>query len=107
MSDRPHFTSSYSRKPYNEIVEDILNEITKGTTKEKFVFKSSQFDYLLPARARNVVEIEGTANGKKLVFEKNSDYVFLADRSVVSWKGKTRPDDGTEFKVTYSFKNPS
>jgi hypothetical protein len=107
MTDRPNFASSYSRKPYNEIVEDILNDITKGIAREKFVFKGAQPDYLLSTRPRNIVNVEGTARGRQHVFEKNSDYVFLEDRGVLSWRGTARPDEGTEFKVTYAFKDAS
>ncbi|HKU50713.1 MAG TPA: baseplate J/gp47 family protein [Nitrososphaera sp.] len=111
MESRPNnftLSSSYTRKPYTEIVEDILNDITKGIAREKFVFKGSQPDYLLSARPRGIVEIEGTSRGRKYVFEKNSDYAFLEERGVVAWGGgATRPDEGTEFKVTYTFKDAS
>ena len=45
--------------------------------------------------------------GSKHGFENGQDYVFLEDRGVLSWKGKSKPDDGTLFEVTYSFKEPS
>lgn len=107
MTERPNAPSSYSRKPYQEIVESILNQITKGLTTETIVFRASQLDYLMATQPKNIVSIEGIVNSKKHTFEKGIDYVFLEERGVLSWKGTVRPDEGTGFKVTYAFKEVS
>ena len=107
-AERPNYsTSSYTRKPYQEIVQDILDQITKGLTKEKLVFRARQLDYLLTSRPREIISIEGIAASRKHIFEKGQDYVFLEDRGVLTWKGKVKPDEGTVFQVTYAFKEPS
>ena len=107
-AERPNYsTSSYTRKPYQEIVQDILDQITKGLTKEKLVFRARQLDYLLTSRPREIISIEGINASRKHIFEKGQDYVFLEDRGVLTWKGKVKPDEGTVFQVTYAFKEPS
>ena len=107
-AERPNYsTSSYTRKPYQEIVQDILDQITKGLTKEKLVFRARQLDYLLTSRPREIISIEGITASRKHTFEKGQDYVFLEDRGVLTWKGKVKPDEGTVFQVTYAFKEPS
>ena len=107
-AERPNYsTSSYTRKPYQEIVQDILDQITKGLTKEKLVFRARQLDYLLTSRPREIISIEGITASRKHIFEKGQDYVFLEDRGVLTWKGKVKPDEGTVFQVTYAFKEPS
>lgn len=104
---RNYSTSSYNRKPYQEIVQDILDQITKGLTKERIVFRARQLDYLLASRPREIISIEGMAASRKHTFEKGQDFVFLEDRGVLTWKGKIKPDEGTVFQVTYAFKEPS
>jgi hypothetical protein len=108
MSDRPNaISSSYSRKSYPEIVDEILDQITKGITKEKLVFRPGQFDYLLASRPKSILGIEGIVRSKKHAFEKGFDYLFFEDRGVISWRGTVKPDEGTEFRVTYAFKESS
>ena len=84
-----------------------MDQITKGLTKEKLVFRARQLDYLLSSRPREIISIEGIAASRKHIFEKGQDYVFLEDRGVLTWKGKVKPDEGTVFQVTYAFKEPS
>lgn len=108
ISGRPNYaSSSYGRKPYQEIVEDILNQITKGLTREKILFSGHQLDYLLASRPRDIISVEGVAGSKQHTFEKGQDYLFLEERGVLAWRGKVKPDEGTSFQVTYSFKEPS
>lgn len=109
LSERPKAvsSSSYSRKSYQEIVDEILDQITKGITKEKIFFRPGQFEYLLSSRPKSVIDIEGIVRSKPHSFEKGMDYLFFEDRGVISWRGTIKPDDGTEFKVTYAFKESS
>lgn len=108
MSERPNnFASSYARKSYEEIVQAILDQITKGSAKEKIVFRGSQMEYQLKSHPLALVAVEGIAGGKKYTFEKGSDYVFVEERGVLAWRGKTKPDEGTEFTVAHIFKEPS
>jgi baseplate J-like protein len=108
ISERPSIASSYSRKPYSEIVEDILDQITKGIAKEKIIFRSSQREYLLAARSiKSLVGIDGVVGGKRYSFEKGLDYEYHEDRKVLAWKGQVRPDTGTEFRISYTFRESS
>jgi uncharacterized phage protein gp47/JayE len=101
----------YSRKHYKEIVDEILDQITKGVTKEIYTFKASQVEYPLSFRPINsIVKIEGKLDGKEHhTFDKDSYHLRQDSKSMIlAWKeGAVKPDEGTDFEVTYIFREPS
>lgn len=104
-------TTFYSRKHYKEIVNEILDQITKGITKEIHTFKASQVEYPLSFRPINsgVVKIEGKLDGKEHhTFDKDSYHLHQDSKSMVlAWKEEAvKPDEGTDFEVTYIFREP-
>jgi uncharacterized phage protein gp47/JayE len=104
-------TTFYSRKHYKEIVNEILDQITKGVTKEIHTFKASQVEYHLSFRPINsIVKIEGKLGGREHhTFDKDSYHLLQDSKSMVlAWKeGAVKPDEGTDFEVTYIFREPS
>jgi hypothetical protein len=104
-------TTFYSRKHYKEIVNEILDQITKGVTKEIHTFKASQVEYHLSFRPiSSIVKIEGKLGGREHhTFDKDSYHLLQDSKSMVlAWKeGAVKPDEGTDFEVTYIFREPS
>lgn len=99
-------SSSYTRKHYEEIVEEILNQITEGLKTEPIKFIAAKLEYELKHPPKEIKSVEGTSNGRKETFRQGIDYVFAEHRKVLTWTG-TKPDNQTEFRVTYSFVHPS
>jgi uncharacterized phage protein gp47/JayE len=104
-------TPFYSRKHYKEIVNEILDQITKGVTKEIHTFKASQLEYHLGFRPiSSIVKIEGKLDGREHHTFGNDSYHLLQDSKsmVLAWKeGAVKPDEGTDFEVTYISHEPS
>lgn len=100
-------TSPHSRKPYRDIVEDILEQITKGVAKEKHVYETAKVKYALEFKpVRRIVRIEGIRGGEGHSFENAIDYV-LSNDGMLEWIGTNKPDEKSEFKVSYVFSDPS
>lgn len=100
-------TSPHSRKPYRDIVEDILEQITKGVAKEKHVYEAAKVKYALEFKpVRRIVRVEGIRDGERHLFENAVDYVLSSD-GMLDWIGTNKPDEKSEFKVSYVFSDPS
>jgi uncharacterized phage protein gp47/JayE len=94
------------KKSYSQIVENILEQITKGLANEKHLFDSSKVKYGLEFKpVKDIVKVEGILKGERHVFVKDTDYKL--DNSMVAWIGTDKPDDKSEFKVSYTFGQPS
>ncbi len=102
----------YTKKQYQEIVQDILAQVVQGIAKEKQTFSNQKLKYELECRAENkpvkdVVKIEGFFKGNKYTFQKEKDYRL--NNNHVEWfsNGESeKPDDRSNFTVTYIFDDP-
>lgn len=106
-----HHPSFYSRKYYQEIVDEILDQVTKGIIKERYTFKTLQAKYPLSFRSIGIgiMKVEGKLDGREHIFEKDSYSLLLNSKyQMFVWnQGTIKPDEGTEFQVTYTFREPS
>jgi hypothetical protein len=97
----------FQKKTYDEIVDDIIEQLTKGVIKEKNDWNSDQFKYKLrntPVRA--IVKVEGLLRGSQHTFVKGSDYRQTAND--LEWINRgEKPDDATPFHVSYTFGEPT
>lgn len=94
------------RKSYKDIVDDVLAQITKGVAKEKHVYERIKVKYRLEfSPVRRITRVEGLLKGEKRSFDENVDY-RLSD-NMLEWTGENRPDEKTEFYVSYIFSEPS
>jgi hypothetical protein len=102
----------YTKKQYQEIVQDILAQVVQGIAKEKQTFSNLQLKYELECRAENkpvkdIVKIEGFFKGNTYTFQKEKDYRL--NNNHVEWfdNGEAeKPDDRSNFTVTYIFDDP-
>lgn len=97
----------FRKKTYPEIVDDILEQLTKGVIKEKYDWDPDQFKYKLrntPVRA--IVKVEGLLRGSQHTFVNAGDYRRTGNN--VEWVSPgEKPDDATPFYVSYTFGEPS
>src|SRR6478672_10300584 len=102
----------YTKKQYQEIVQDILAQVVQGIAKEKQTFSNLQLKYELECRAENkpvkdIVKIDGFFKGNTYTFQKEKDYRL--NNNHVEWfdNGEAeKPDDRSNFTVTYIFDDP-
>ena len=96
---------SFTKKQYDEIVEDVLAQITKGIVNERHEFDFKKAGYMLSSKpVKEIIKIEGILNGTHNTFKKDEDY-FLKDDSVLWREEGEAPDDSTYFFVNYIFGN--
>lgn len=94
------------RKSYKDIVDDILAQITKGVAKEKHVYERIKVKYRLEfSPVKRITRVEGLIKGERRPFDEGVDY-RLSD-NMLEWVGENRPDEKTEFYVSYIFSEPS
>lgn len=94
------------RKSYKDIVDDILAQITKGVAKEKHVYERIKVKYRLEfSPVKKITRVEGLIKGERRSFDEGADY-RLSD-NMLEWVGENRPDEKTEFHVSYIFSEPS
>ena len=109
----------YNKKRYNEIVDDILQHITRGQTSEKHLFSNSNRIYKLESLPENKLvngemEVRGFLNGISHTFSYNKDY-RIRDKTSIEWNiGEdnsrdinNRPDENSIFEISYVFNNSS
>src|SRR5574341_46447 len=96
----------FVRKSYNEIIESVLSQITKGIVNEKHEYAANKTTYRLAhPDALEIVRIDGTAKGVPMVFHKDVDYRLSND--MVEWlNAGGKPDDHTPFFVNYKLNSP-
>lgn len=94
---------TYVSKTYDEIVEHILSQITKGVVNEKHVYEPHRSRYRLAnTPVKRIVKVEGLLRGSRHVFRSDIDYRLVDD--MIEWlPGGDRPDDMTAFYVNYVF----
>ena len=101
--------TSYANRPYSEIADSILEQITKAVVNEKQMFETARVGYRLgsdPEKVRDIVKVEGLLKGAQYVFKKDSDY-RLSGGNLLWIRGGQRPDERTPFYVSYIFGQPS
>jgi uncharacterized phage protein gp47/JayE len=108
----------YNKKRYIEIVDDILQHITRGQTSEKHLFSNSSRIYKLESLPENKlvvgeIEVRGFLNGTSHTFSYDKDYK-IRDSTSVEWnisennpRDISRPDEHSIFEVSYVFNNSS
>lgn len=95
----------FAKKEYEEIVDDIISQITKGIIREKHEFIEGGKKYkLLHVPVKEILKIEGMFKGNKKIFKKGVDY--RQNEDFVEWL-KDTPDNLTSFFVSYIFNEPS
>ncbi|HTY90422.1 MAG TPA: baseplate J/gp47 family protein [Methanocella sp.] len=97
---------TFVRKSYNDIVDSILSQITRGIVNEKFEYVAVRPKYRLEyPGAQGIVKVEGTVNGARFLFTKGIDFTF--SENSIEWLDKTRPDNHTPFTVYYTIDVPT
>jgi len=109
----------YNKKRYIEIVDDILQHITRGQTSEKHLFSNSNRIYKLESLPENKlvvgeIKVRGFLNGNPNTFEYDRDYK-IKDTTSIEWnisennysRDVNRPDENSIFEVSYVFNNSS
>ena len=95
-------TTLLIRRPYGELVDDILTSVVGGVVNEPIRFDIKVLTYPLAEPAGGVRGITGTAGGEPRTFLLEIDFVFGAATNVVIWLDDgTLPDDGSTFFVDY------
>ncbi len=94
---------AFTKKQYNEIVEDVLAQITKGIVSERHTFDSKKLSYdLSSAPVKDIVKVEGMLNGTHHTFKKGRDY-WLKNNSITWQDNEEKPDESAYFFVNYIF----
>jgi uncharacterized phage protein gp47/JayE len=108
----------YNKKRYIEIVDDILQHITRGQTSEKHLFSNSTRIYKLESLPENKlvvgeIDVRGFLNGNHHTFSYDKDYK-IRDKTSIEWnisennsRDINRPDENSIFEVSYVFNNSS
>ena len=108
----------YNKKRYIEIVDDILQHITRGQTSEKHLFSNSSRIYKLESLPENKfvvgeIKVRGFLNGNPHNFSYDRDYK-IRDTNSIEWnisentsRDISRPDENSLFEVSYVFNNSS
>jgi uncharacterized phage protein gp47/JayE len=109
----------YNKKKYIEIVDNILQHITRGKTSEKHLFSNSSRIYKLESLPENKlvvgeIEVRGFLNGTPHTFSYDKDYK-IRDTTSIEWnvsennysRDISRPDENSIFEVSYVFNNSS
>lgn len=99
---------SFRRRPYPEVLDNLLTGILGGVTAESHPFPPSPaggppYRYALekPPVGR-VVSVYGSRNDQPVTFKADADYQLGADDQSLEWlPGAQLPDDGSLFHVNY------
>ncbi|MGD8960689.1 MAG: hypothetical protein PVI27_12650, partial [Desulfobacteraceae bacterium] len=99
---------SFRRRPYPEVLDNLLTGILGGVTAEAHPFPPSTaggppYRYALekPPVSR-VISVYGSRNDQPVTFKADADYQLGADAQSLEWlPGAQLPDDGSLFHVNY------
>jgi hypothetical protein len=99
------------KRPYLEIVDDLLTAIVGGVVNEKLLFDVKLDVYRLSREATALRSVTGTVREPSVVtgkleerpytFQQTIDYDFVAPDAVAWLPGGRRPEDNTSFFVDY------
>jgi uncharacterized phage protein gp47/JayE len=94
---------SFRKRGFQEIVDDILTELTGGVVNESLTFRSDgatpAFELERTPVAR-ITSVTGTVQGDFHQFS-DTDFQVSPDRTGIRWLQGTRPDDDSSFFVDY------
>jgi hypothetical protein len=95
-------TAALVRRPYLEIVDDLLTAIVGGVVNEPILFDVKSDRYPLSRPASALRSVTGTHGGEQFTFQQTIDYAFSAGDNAVGWlPDANHPDDNTTFFVDY------
>ncbi len=97
----------FRKKSYQEIVQEIVEHVTRGTVREQYDYDVSQTRYKLGnSPVKEIVKVDGFVRASRRTFRRGPDYRQAGD--MLEWiTGGGRPDPGTTFSVNYTFGEPS
>lgn len=98
---------AFVKKSYEEIVQNILEQITKGVVNERHLYDIARTKYKLEnSPVISIARVEGLLNGRNNVFVQGVDYRLQED--MLEWLPEgSRPDQSTNFFVNYAFSGPT
>ena len=95
-------TAALVRRPYLELVDDLLTAIVGGVVNEPILFDVKSDRYPLSRPASALRSVTGTHGGEQFTFQQTIDYAFSAGDNAVGWlPDGNHPDDNTTFFVDY------
>ena len=94
-------TTALVRRPYLEIVDDLLTAIVGGVVNEKILFDVKLDAYRLSRAATALRSVTGTVDEQPYTFQQTVDYDFVSPDAVAWLPEGRRPDDNTSFFVDY------
>jgi uncharacterized phage protein gp47/JayE len=92
---------AFRKKSYQEIVDDVLTDLTGGVVDEAHTYVEGTTTYQLarsPVRLGGIVSIRGTVSDGSYIFA-STDYQLTGEETL-EWIG-IQPDTGTHFYVNY------
>ena len=100
---------SFRRRDYPEVLDNLLTEVVGGVAAEAQPFPppgaspDGPIEHALEhPKAKRVVSVYGSRNGKSLRFRDGVDYELRPDGQTLRWlKGASLPDDGSLVHVNY------
>jgi phage-related baseplate assembly protein len=108
---------SFAAEPYAQFVDDLLNSLTGGLSREEFRFLKDEEPYRLIAPGAIIsssVRVYGQASAVFRRFQNGTDYKVLAN-STIDWQktpdgkpaaGAAWPDEGTYFYANFDYAAP-
>jgi uncharacterized phage protein gp47/JayE len=94
-------TAALVRRPYLEIVDDLLTAIVGGVVNEAIAFDVKLEIYRLSREASALRSVTGTADKQPYTFQQTIDYDLVPPDAVAWLPDGRRPDDNTTFFVDY------
>jgi uncharacterized phage protein gp47/JayE len=97
---------AFRRRSYEETIDSILSQITKGVVNERHVYDGFQTRYKLEnTPVREIVKVDGVVGGATTTFSDGEDYQLTGE--LLEWlTDGTKPDDRTVFFVNYTIGEP-
>ena len=95
---------SFRKRGFQELVDDVLTELTGGTVKEPILFTTAADDVprflLADTPVERIASVTGILGNDFRRFS-DGDFALSADRTALEWRGENRPDEGSSFWVNY------
>ncbi len=97
---------SFRRRPYLEILDNLLTAVTGGVAAEPYAFpppgvSGPPYWQSLQKPVAKVVSVYGSKNGATYIFQENTDYKLENDQQTLTWLGPEYPDPGTLVLINY------
>ncbi|HIK55490.1 MAG TPA: baseplate J/gp47 family protein [Synechococcales cyanobacterium M55_K2018_004] len=99
---------SFRRRPYPEVLDNLLTHLTGGVAAELHPFPPSEVTappyqhHLQQPKVGAIQSIYGSRDGEPTLFNPGKDYTLLPDQQTVQWlEGGQLPDPGTLVAINY------